>query len=126
MTESEKIEDDRHLRKILDFYRKSGFRIALDDLGSGYGSLNRLAALRPDFVKLDMSLVQDVDQDPYLAAIASKLLELAEDLGVSVVAEGVETEEQWGASSSPTARTSRRATYSPNPLSRRPSPLTRS
>ncbi len=95
VTESEHVKNDRHLRSILDFYRKSGFRIALDDLGAGYGSLNLLAALRPDFVKLDAGLIRDVDQDPYRAAIASKLLELAKELGVTIIAEGVETEEQW-------------------------------
>ena len=95
ITESEYVRDDRHLRNILSFCHKSGFKIALDDLGAGYSSLNLLAALRPDFVKLDACLIQDVDHDPYRAAIASKLLELAKDLGVSVIAEGVETEEQW-------------------------------
>ena len=93
MTKSEAIQDSKLLRNILDFYRKGGFRVALDDLGSGYGSLDLLDALRPDFAKLDMSLVREVDS--YRAAIASKLLELAKDLGVAVVAEGIETEEQW-------------------------------
>ncbi len=69
--------------------------MALDDLGAGYSSLNLLASLRPDFVKLDVGLVRDVDRDPYRTAIAAKLLDLAKDLGVIVVAEGVETEEQW-------------------------------
>lgn len=95
VTESEHVRNDGHLRSILDFYRKSGCRIALDDLGAGYGSLNLLAALRPDFVKLDAGLIRDVDQDPYRAAIASKILELAKDLRVTVIAEGVETEQQW-------------------------------
>ncbi len=94
VTESEEIKDSKHLRNTLGFYRESGFRIALDDLGSGYGSLNPLGALRPDFVKLDMGLVRQVDRNPYHAVIASKLLELAKDLGVAVVAEGIETEEQ--------------------------------
>lgn len=75
VTESVQVKDDRHLRNILDFYRESGFRDALDDLGAGHSSLNLLATLRPDFVKLDMGLLQDVDRDPYRAAIASKLLE---------------------------------------------------
>jgi EAL domain-containing protein (putative c-di-GMP-specific phosphodiesterase class I) len=95
ITESEYVRDDRHLRNILDFYRRSGFKIALDDLGAGCSSLNLLAALRPDFVKLDARLDQDVDHGYYRAAIASKLLELAKDLAICVIAEGVETEEQW-------------------------------
>ena len=95
VTESDEIKDAAHLKNILDFYRKSGFRVALDDLGSGYASLNQMAELRPDFVKLDIGLVKDVDHDPYRASIARKLIELAHDLGVTVVAEGVETGGQW-------------------------------
>ena len=95
VTESEEIKDSRHLLNILNFYRESGFRVALDDLGAGYGSLNLMEKLRPDFVKLDIDLVRDVDTDSYKARIAAKLLELARDLGVRVVAEGVETEGQW-------------------------------
>ncbi len=45
--------------------------------------------LRPDFVKLDVNLIQGVDRDPYKATIARKLFELAKDLGVSVLAEGI-------------------------------------
>ena len=95
VTESDEIKDAAHLKNILDFYRKSGFRVALDDLGSGYASLNRMAKLRPDFVKLDIGLVRDVDHDPYKASIAQKLIELAHELGVTVIAEGVETGGQW-------------------------------
>ena len=94
IVESDETHDDEQLAKILDHYREAGFRVALDDLGAGYGSLTRLARLRPDFVKLDMALVRDVDTDPYRAVIAAKILELAHDLDVRVVAEGVETEAQ--------------------------------
>lgn len=95
IVESDAVHDDEQLVKILNFYREAGFRVALDDLGAGYGSLARLARLRPDFVKLDIALVQGVDRDPYRAIIATKLLELARDLDVRVVAEGVETEAQY-------------------------------
>lgn len=95
VTESEEVRDSAHLKEILDYYRRSGFRVALDDLGSGYASLNLMAELRPDFVKLDIGLVSGVDHDPYKAAIMEKLIELAHELEVVVVAEGVETEEQW-------------------------------
>jgi EAL domain-containing protein (putative c-di-GMP-specific phosphodiesterase class I) len=95
VTESEEIRDTGQLLDILAFYRRAGFRVALDDLGAGYSSLNLLTELRPDFVKLDMTLVQGVDKDPYKATIAAKLLELAASLGVSTIAEGVETQEQW-------------------------------
>lgn len=94
VTESAEIKDAKHLQNILDSYRKSGFRVALDDLGVGVTSLNLLRTLRPDFAKLDVDLVREVDRDPYRAVNVSKLLGIAKDLGVAVVAEGVETEEQ--------------------------------
>ena len=95
VVESDKIEDIDHLVKIVTYYRSSGFRVALDDLGSGYASLSLLGTLRPDFVKLDMNLIRGVDLDPYRASIATKLLEMARKLGIATVAEGIETEGEW-------------------------------
>jgi EAL domain-containing protein (putative c-di-GMP-specific phosphodiesterase class I) len=97
VTESERVEDQGHLRGILDHYRQAGFRIALDDLGAGFASLNLLHQIRPDFVKLDMDLVRDVDSDTYKAALSEALLGAANKLAVPVIAEGVETagEADW-------------------------------
>jgi EAL domain-containing protein (putative c-di-GMP-specific phosphodiesterase class I) len=60
-TNSEVVKDHKQLRNTLDFYRASGFRVSLDNLGSSYNSLELLDALRPDFIKLDMSLIQNID-----------------------------------------------------------------
>ncbi len=95
ITEGQRVKDVRHLLNIVDFYRDSGFRIALDDLGAGYSSLNLLSKLKPGFVKLDIELVRDVGTDPYKSQVAAKILELAEGLDVAVVAEGVESGEEW-------------------------------
>jgi EAL domain-containing protein (putative c-di-GMP-specific phosphodiesterase class I) len=95
VTESECITDSEHLRKILSFYRTHGFRIALDDLGSGYSSLNLLTELRPDFVKLDMALIRGIDQDRYKQHVKRSLLEMSQKLGVGTVVEGVETDGEW-------------------------------
>ncbi len=97
VNESDRSQDIRHLQDILRFYREAGFRMALDDLGSGYGSLNLIHQLHPDVIKLDMQLIRGVDQDPYKAIIAQKILELAQSLEITTVAEGVETaaELQW-------------------------------
>ena len=95
ITEGQRVKDPRHLLNIIDYYRDAGFRIALDDLGAGYSSLNLLSQLKPDFVKLDIELVRDVGMDPYKTQVAAKILELANSLDVSIVAEGVETEEEW-------------------------------
>lgn len=83
-----------HLKTVLRYYRDAGFKVALDDLGSGYSSLNLLHQLRPDFIKLDMALVRDVHQDVYKAAITEKLLEIAQQLNIQTVAEGIECIEE--------------------------------
>ncbi len=95
VVEDEEVRDPEQLLEALDVYRRAGFRVALDDVGAGYNSLNLLARLRPDFVKLDMGLVRGVDHDPYKAQVAGKLLELTRELGVRTVAEGVETIAEW-------------------------------
>lgn len=95
VVESDEVRDVDHLRGIVEYYRKHGMRVALDDLGAGYGSLNLLEILRPDFVKLDMNLVHGVDSNPYKAAITRNLLAMARELGVRTIAEGVETVAEW-------------------------------
>ncbi len=95
IVESDHIADMGNLVRITEFYRNAGFKIALDDLGSGYGSLKLLGSLKPDFIKLDMELIRGVDHDRYKAGIVGKLLEMARDLGVESVAEGVETEAEY-------------------------------
>lgn len=95
VVESERVGDVGLLVEVLDFYRAAGFKVALDDLGAGFSSLNLLAGLRPDYVKLDMELVRGVDSDPYKASITGHILSLARSLGVRSIAEGVETEGEW-------------------------------
>ena len=92
--ESEELADTGHLRTIIDTYRRIGFSVALDDFGSGYSGLLRLAELRPDAIKLDRALVANCDQDGTRRAILANILSLGRDIGVSVVLEGVEREEE--------------------------------
>ncbi|HEY9747162.1 MAG TPA: EAL domain-containing protein [Allocoleopsis sp.] len=92
--ESDHPQNLDHLKSILKYYREAGFLIALDDLGSGYSSLNLLHQLRPDFLKLDMGLVRDVHQDPYKALITEKILEITQQLNIRTVAEGIECVEE--------------------------------
>jgi EAL domain-containing protein (putative c-di-GMP-specific phosphodiesterase class I) len=94
VVESDQAQDVNQLRALLRFYRDAGFRVALDDVGAGYSSLNLLHQLRPDFVKLDMDLIRGVDTDPYKALIALKIIEIANALFVETIAEGVETAEE--------------------------------
>lgn len=91
VTESDQAFDVNMLRRILAAYQSAGFGVALDDVGAGYSSLNLLHQLRPDYIKIDMGLVRDVDLDPYKALIAVKIIEIARSLGVRTIAEGIET-----------------------------------
>ena len=94
VVESEDLADAGHLLKIIETYRRIGFRIALDDFGSGYSGLARLAELRPDSIKVDRCLVADCDHDVTRRAILANILNLGRDIGVDVVLEGVERIEE--------------------------------
>jgi EAL domain-containing protein (putative c-di-GMP-specific phosphodiesterase class I) len=78
-------------------YRKHGFHVALDDYGAGYSGLNLLADLSPDEVKLDMDLIRHLDRRPVARAIVRSTAELCARLGLGLVAEGVETLEEYEA-----------------------------
>lgn len=71
--------------------RQSGVRVAVDDVGAGYSSFAHILQLRPDFIKLDMSLSRGIDKDPVRRALASALITFARQTGTELVAEGVET-----------------------------------
>ncbi|WP_036482707.1 EAL domain-containing protein [Myxosarcina sp. GI1] len=92
VVETEAVKDIERLKDILDFYRNAGFSVALDDIGAGYSNLNLLHQLRPDFIKLDMELIRNVHQDRYKAVITEKILEIAQNLNIQTIAEGIESE----------------------------------
>lgn len=90
ITEQAPLGDLGAVRRRLADLRAAGFRIALDDLGAGHSNLNSFAVLEPDFVKLDMALVRDVDREPVKRRLVRAMVETCHDLGIAVVAEGVE------------------------------------
>ena len=94
IVESESFEDVDHLKRILSYYQSKGVRTALDDVGSGYSSLNTLATLKPDIMKLDMHLIRGIDADKLKQSIFSGLSRIATDNGIILLAEGVETPEE--------------------------------
>ena len=91
VVETEDCPDLGLLRGVIDRYRREGMRVALDDLGAGHSSLLYLEALRPDIVKLDKALLIGMTQDDPRAELVSALIRYAHQLGVRVVAEGLET-----------------------------------
>lgn len=94
ITERSAIEDFSTFRKALDHYRNQGYLIALDDVGAGYSSLQSVAELHPDFLKIDRSLVQGVNTDPIKWALLETFVTFSKRIGCRIIAEGVETEEE--------------------------------
>jgi len=94
ITEGEQVEDRDHLRDIVRHYQKRGFLTAIDDFGAGYSGLNLLADVRSDLVKLDMALVRNVHEDEGRRAIIRGVALMCADLGMRLIAEGVETREE--------------------------------
>lgn len=74
--------------------RKIGYRIALDDLGAGYAGLTSFTVLEPEFVKLDMSLIRGIAENPTKQKIVRSMVRLCHELGQGIIAEGVETHEE--------------------------------
>jgi EAL domain-containing protein (putative c-di-GMP-specific phosphodiesterase class I) len=90
-TEDERMRDVAHVRKIIEAYQARGFTTAIDDFGAGYAGLALLADLRPDMLKLDIALIRGIDGSAARRTIVAGVARIAEELGVSCIAEGIET-----------------------------------
>ena len=94
ITERSALDQVKDARNRVASLREMGFRIAVDDLGAGYAGLTSFALLEPEIVKLDMSLVRDVHKNNTKQKIIRSMAGLSKDMGMLVVAEGVETREE--------------------------------
>ena len=91
-TENEELSDTAHVQNIIASYQAMGFTTALDDFGAGHAGLTLLARFQPDLIKLDMELIRGIETSPARGAIVRGIVGIAAELGVLVLAEGVETE----------------------------------
>jgi EAL domain-containing protein (putative c-di-GMP-specific phosphodiesterase class I) len=91
ITERTALDNFNRLGARVAQLRQLGFAIAVDDLGAGYAGLSTLALIEPEVVKIDMSLVRDIDQHATKRGIVESMVRLCEQLGMRVVCEGVET-----------------------------------
>ena len=91
VNEGEHVEDGPWLAEILREYKRCGLLTAIDDFGAGYAGLALLAGFQPDLIKIDMELVRNVDRSRSRQAIVRGLVRICADLGVQVIAEGIET-----------------------------------
>ncbi|WP_409421302.1 EAL domain-containing protein [Pseudaeromonas sp. ZJS20] len=95
-TEVEQVKDHQHIKGIVDYYRRLGFKTAIDDFGSGYSGLNLLADFQTDIAKLDMELIRNIDQDPVRQIIVRNLVAMFQELQITPLAEGIETTAELG------------------------------
>lgn len=95
VVESERIDDHAHVVGILEEYKRRGLVTAIDDFGAGHAGLNLLAEFQPDNLKMDMKLIRGIDQQRPRQVIVRNILNVADDLGIRVIAEGVETAEEF-------------------------------
>ncbi len=95
LTEQYPINDYRLMRDATDHYRKMGFAIAIDDLGSGYSGLRTWSEIQPDFVKIDRHFMQNIHQDPHKRQFVQSMVDLAKDINCKVIGEGIEVREEY-------------------------------
>lgn len=96
ITERASVAHNEALNNHVQRLRELGYRLAVDDLGAGYSGLTTLARVQPEFVKLDGSLVRDIDSSSVNQLVVTAVLALSNDLGLRVIAEAIETSEEVG------------------------------
>jgi EAL domain-containing protein (putative c-di-GMP-specific phosphodiesterase class I)/GGDEF domain-containing protein len=94
ITETSRIEDYHAFNESLASFRQLGFGVAVDDAGAGHAGLQMIAEINPDFLKIDQSLVRGIDQSIAKRAGVEALLLIARSLGMTVIAEGIENEDE--------------------------------
>ena len=97
ITEDEEVRNRVQLAYTVEEYRRRGLRIALDDFGAGHSGLTLLASIPTDIVKLDKELISNLHNRPAAMTIVRAMLELCRTLGSDLIAEGVETEQEYKA-----------------------------
>ncbi len=94
LTERSSIDDFAEAKLLLNHYRSQGYAIAIDDAGAGYSSLQAIVELRPDYIKLDKSLVHQADRDEMKLQMLRTFVRFAKKMRILTVAEGIETTEE--------------------------------
>lgn len=95
LTERAAIEDYAQFRELLNEFRDKGIEVAIDDAGSGYASLEAIAALAPDYLKITKGLVSTLAEEPIKQDLVKMLVDLASKIGAKTIAEGIETQEEY-------------------------------
>ncbi|WP_409305179.1 EAL domain-containing protein [Peribacillus sp. SCS-155] len=94
VVETEKIKDIEHLKNIFKVYKREGMKVALDDFGAGFSTMEVLLALTPDYVKVDRASIMFCDQDLEKQRFLKELAAVSRSLGIATLAEGIERKEE--------------------------------
>jgi len=94
ITERHAIKNFASFRSIIQEYRKKGYLIAVDDAGAGYSSLEAITEIYPDYIKLDMALIRNIDSDPVKQALVETFVQFADKVKCRIIGEGIETESE--------------------------------
>lgn len=95
LTEGEDLTSVEHLASIIEAYQGMGFSTAIDDFGAGYSRYNIMMLSPPDLLKLDMGVIRNIHKEPNKQAVVSGIITMMRELGGRIVAEGVETEDEY-------------------------------
>ncbi len=94
ITEERNNHKCKKIKKVIDQYKNAGFKIAIDDFGTGYGGLKMLSNIEPDFVKIDKHFISNIEKDIKKYKLVDTITALCHKLGIKVIAEGLEKEEE--------------------------------
>ncbi|MCH3964071.1 MAG: GGDEF domain-containing protein [Clostridium sp.] len=94
ITEKTAIEDYKSFKTALDNYVNQGYKIAIDDMGTGYSGLKTLMETKPHYIKIDISFIKDIDKDAFKQELVKTFLSFANSTNMKVIAEGIETESE--------------------------------
>jgi EAL domain-containing protein (putative c-di-GMP-specific phosphodiesterase class I)/CheY-like chemotaxis protein len=95
ITEHAQVDDYAALNEALAMLREHRVRLAIDDAGAGFASLQHIIRLSPDFIKLDIALTRGIDEAPVRRALATALISFASEIGAAIIAEGIETQGEF-------------------------------
>ena len=94
ITERVSVVNNELFSETIQHYKKQDYRIAIDDVGSGYSGLNTIVNIHPHYIKIDMSLIKNIDKDEIKLSMCKNLIEFCKSANIEVIAEGIETEEE--------------------------------
>lgn len=94
ITERNKVKDRDAFEEAVEHYRNQGYRIAVDDVGSGYANLDKIASLEPDYIKIDMSIIRNLHVNRSRYKLVETIIDFGKRIGSDVVGEGIENREE--------------------------------